>query len=622
MDTKRLEIIYEKFSTISRYVHHLQPSTLTTALWKKVLNLTHIPHLNSNFFEEGGDSIQAVELLAKLHQKTQIEINLPEFLCNPTLEYLNQKYSEKITFAPNETNSTRHSQKRDIILSATQNQRWLWLNKAIDGHSWHYNLPFVFEIQGAFELDALEKALQKILSEYPALRTIFFENKNADELYQKILQKSTLNLELIETVDQDEAFIRKLIHQKSTQEFEFSNMPPYQITLLKQAKNRYLLIINVHHIIFDAESFKIFIAQLSNFYNEFLMERATRIPEPILPPEVFSANQDISLSKLNEWKQQLENLPALKLPYDYSRPLQNNHEGGYIDFIINKAQSQKLAILAKKHKTSLQALMLVAVWALLRSYGNIDFCIPISISGRSNRTQTDIGFFSNVLPVRLPPCESLRNLNALLALYQKAISAAYQFADIPFYKLVNELKIERNGTHHLFNQFLLSVFDEKYTAPPAFKNTKTKFYQYGYPAARMDLTIEVMPNASGHLRIGIFYAAHLFTLKSVQELISRLHKILVQLMQGKMDLNQNITMPATIIGPYQALKKHSLYEHFEIQVQETPNRIALQHKNSRLTYQELSEKVQQFSESIMENGKGSIQCEVPVSPCDSAVFFC
>ena len=130
------------------------------------------------------------------------------------------------------------------------------------------------------------------------------------------------------------------------------------------------------------------------------------------------------------------------------------------------------------------------------------------------------------------------------------------------------------------------MFDEDYTRPPQLNNLAISYYQHGYNAARMHLVIEVMPQKSGSLRVGVFFAEELFESHTIDYLTDKLHNILIKLSKGEHPEN-DLYLSSSLLGSYTKRDKDSIIDYFEEQVTKNPHKTALIQDQYNLTYLEL-----------------------------------
>src|SRR6185503_9101650 len=150
-------------------------------------------------------------------------------------------------------------------------------------------------------------------------------------------------------------------------------------------------------------------------------------------------------------------LPVLELPTDRVRPAVQSYRGAQLAFHLSKDLSQSLQQLSHTQGCTLYMTLLAAFQVLLYRYsGQEEIAVGTPIAGR-NRAETEdlIGFFVNTLVLRADFSDD-PTFRELLARVRETALGAYAHQDLPFDKLVEELKPDRDlGRTPLFQVMFL-----------------------------------------------------------------------------------------------------------------------------------------------------------------------
>ncbi|MBV8200961.1 MAG: amino acid adenylation domain-containing protein, partial [Acidobacteria bacterium] len=153
--------------------------------------------------------------------------------------------------------------------------------------------------------------------------------------------------------------------------------------------------------------------------------------------------------QLAYWRQRLAGAPALlSLPTDRQRPATQSYRGAQRSLELPAPLAGRLRELGRRHGTTL-FMTLLAAWGvqLARLTGGEDLPIGTPIANRNRREiEPLIGFFANTLVLRLdlsgdPTC------GELLGRVRELTLDAHAHQDLPFEKLVEELRPERALSH-------------------------------------------------------------------------------------------------------------------------------------------------------------------------------
>ena len=162
---------------------------------------------------------------------------------------------------------------------------------------------------------------------------------------------------------------------------------------------------------------------------------------------------------LSYWRRQLASpLPILKLPTDRPRPSVQSFRGSRQPFSLSFEVSDSLEHLSQREDCTLFMTLLAAFSVLLhRHSGQDDLIVGTNIANR-NRTELEklIGFFVNMLPLRTR-CADNPSFRQFLRRVREVTLGAYAHQDLPFDKLVEEVRPERTLTHTPIFQVVFSL---------------------------------------------------------------------------------------------------------------------------------------------------------------------
>lgn len=143
---------------------------LLADIWVQVLRIPKIG-INDSFFDLGGQSLVAAQLISRVREALQVEIPQSRFFREPTIAGMAQlidavRNEGQELQAPPILRTTRDG---DIPLSS--NQRRLWFIDQVSPGNSAYNVPTILRIKGVVQEEALQKTLETIVDRHEALRT-------------------------------------------------------------------------------------------------------------------------------------------------------------------------------------------------------------------------------------------------------------------------------------------------------------------------------------------------------------------------------------------------------------------------------------------------------------------
>jgi non-ribosomal peptide synthetase component F len=164
-------------------------------------------------------------------------------------------------------------------------------------------------------------------------------------------------------------------------------------------------------------------------------------------------------SQISYWKQQLAGAPAvLELPLDHPRPPVQTHGGAHHSFVLDGELARGLKELSRREGVTLFMTLLAAWQVLLARYsGQDDIVVGTTIANRTRgETEALIGFFVNTLALR-GDMRGDPTVRELLQQVREVSLGAYAHQDLPFEKLVEELRPERSLSHSPLFQVMFGL---------------------------------------------------------------------------------------------------------------------------------------------------------------------
>src|SRR6185437_131119 len=194
--------------------------------------------------------------------------------------------------------------------------------------------------------------------------------------------------------------------------------------------------------------------------------------------------------ELAYWKERLAGAPALlELPTDRPRPAVASFQGASASFSLDQELSAGLVRLCRREGVTLYMLMLSAFQVLLSRWsGQTDLVVGSPVAGRTHRqTEGLIGFFVNTLLLR-GDLSGNPSFEQLLGRLKQTALQAYAHQELPFERLVAELRPQRDLSHQPLFQVMLSL--EKGAGPALhLAGLETRPVSGPWTSSKLDLTV-------------------------------------------------------------------------------------------------------------------------------------
>jgi amino acid adenylation domain-containing protein len=503
---------------------------------------------------------------------------------------------------------------------ASAPQQGLWLLQQMDPGSAAYNIPMALRLEGRLDHGLLERALNEIVRRHWVLRTAF--DATDQGVVQRVLPFVSFALPVLDLRAVPPAArwreAKRQVDAAARRPFDLGRAPLWWAGSLRLAADEHMVYLIVHHAVFDGWSMGVLVRELAALYGAF----ATGAPSPLaaLPIQYVDFaqwQQDGQLRgeaapQVAYWREQLRGATAtLELPADRPRPARWSFRGGSVPVDLPADLSAALAAFSRQAGVSLFMTLLAGFATLLfRLSRQEDFSLGTPIANR-NRSETEglLGFFVNTLVLRLRPGAGTA-FSAFLSDVRQVALDAFAHQDVPFDKLVEELRPER----HLALSPLFQVMFALQNAPlaVALPGLTLSILDLERATARFDLTLEIQQSEAG-LRGLLEYATDLFEASSVERWTGHL----VQL------LGAAVTAPGRPLAELPLLAaaerrqllaswnetaaevpRLCLHQLFERQVERTPEREALRFGDEALTYRELDRRSARLARRLRSAGVG------------------
>ncbi|BAZ09545.1 amino acid adenylation domain-containing protein [Calothrix sp. NIES-4071] len=510
-------------------------------------------------------------------------------------------------------------------------QQRLWLLAQLTGSSPTYNMPMALQLDGALNIDALRSSLAYLLNRHASLRMYFPTVAGQPQVVIQNLDEIEI-LTVLDWQNEDQhphsSTIKRLINAHAQETFDLNTGLLFKAKLLQLQQQKYVLLINMHHIISDGWSMGVFVGELCQAYTAFTQGQSPNLaPLPIQYSDYANWQRNclqgqVLENQINYWKHQLKDAsPLVELPTDYPRPAQQSYRGARCIYSLTKELTAAVKTFSLQLGASLFMTLLAALSILLSRYSrHNDLCIGSPVANRTHsQTEGLIGFFVNTLVLR----SQIKPEQSFIEFLQQTRSScldAYAHQDIPFELLVEKLQPERSMSHNPLFQVMLAL--ENNESPDlSLGGLETQWFDLSCPFAKFDLTLLVI-ESDNQLSCFWEYATDLFEKSTIQRMAEQFEVLLKGIIDNP---NQPIsTLPLMTEAERLQLQcwnqTQTDYPHdktfvdlFEATVAKNPNHLALVFESQSLTYQQLNQKANQLAHYLIQNHQ--IQPDTLISIC-------
>jgi len=301
--------------------------------------------------------------------------------------------------------------------------------------------------------------------------------------------------------------------------------------MLRLDDHECVFLFTIHHILIDGWSLGVFLRELGTLYNAYLKGMPSPLAELTLQYPDYTIWQMTQLQEtfarqLEYWKHQLAGAPdVLELPTDRPRPPVQSFSGGVRRVEVNARVSHELRQLSRAEGATIFMTILAGFSVLLGRYsGQQDILIGTT---SANRRRADvenlIGFFVNTLVMRTN-LSGDPTFRELLARVKKVALEAFANQDLPFEKLVGELKPARD----LSRQPLVQVTINQQSAPSMglkLSEVKLSPMRIDTGTTKFDLVLEIVPDRN-RIRGWLAYNTDVFNESTITGILDHFYQLL------------------------------------------------------------------------------------------------
>lgn len=583
------------------------------AIWQDLLNIDRIG-IYDNFFEMGGHSLLATRVSSAIRKQLKQEVAIRDLFTNPTIATLAthiQRESGK-SLLPAIAALPRPDK---IPLSFSQER--LWFIDQLEG-SLQYNLPTILKLKGNLNIEALTSVFRSIMERHEVLRTVFVEKGGM--VYQEVKEDGNWSLSQSEgtAYTQDKKELQKIIQKLVLEPFDLSKDYMLRGHLIRLNQQEYLLVLTMHHIASDAWSLSVLVKEVAELYSAKIQQRPSLLQPLLLQYADYAIwqrnvlQQNILDEKLAYWKGKLEDVPVLKLPTDYTRPLTNTGNGAAIPFAINAELKEALEQLGRQEGATIFMVLLAAFKVMLYRYTNQqDISVGTSISNRPQQeVEGLVGFFVNTLALR-DQVDGEMSFTSLLHKVKATAMEAYEHQEVPFEKVVEMVVKDRDVSRSPLFQVMLVLLNTPEIAALKLEEIELSGYDMEYQVSKFDFTFFITENING-LQGTIVYCTDLFAQATMERMVKHFMQLLRSAIKTPHLKIGHLPMLAPqevniLTGSFNRAsvpynKSASVVSVFEEEVAEAMQSNALQFEDTKLTYSELNERSNKLARVLKQKG--------------------
>lgn len=524
------------------------PTELALAeIWQDLIGVEQINRFD-NFSRLGGHSLLFMKLLSNIGDRFKVNLKLKEVFNAGDLASQAALIDTVLGGDQNKaTPLVAIDSNKPLPLSYAQESMWLVSQL---GHGMSYQMSGILHFSESLNLEILQQCVDLLIARHGALRTHFVAAESG--AVQHVSPVVVLPVEVVESVTAEQE--QEILHQWHHRDFDFARAPLMRVILIRcddshafnqkvlnshSAHNSHnTLGLCLHHIISDGFSTNILLNEMASLYAGLKAGKAIELEPLPIQYHDYAVWERKVLSEavinggLGYWQDQLSGFQDLDIMPRQNRPLQLSGKGRRIDHVVSEEVDKGLQRLCKQAGVSQTALLVATVKLLLNQYSqNKDFCLGLPTANRDRKElEGVVGMLVNILVVRMGQQDADMSLDGFLQQAHNMIQQGLLHQDVPFDKVVERLKPERDLSRNPVFQVFVSYIELNNVLQ--FGEEQVTFKPYDGNHARFDLSFDFARNNQGELTLALEYSSDLFAADFVHGLIENLNFIFTQFAAG------------------------------------------------------------------------------------------
>ena len=595
------------------------------AIWKELLGVERIG-VEDDFFALGGHSLLATQAVSRVRQAFGVELPLRTFFEAPSVASVAAEISSLRLGGGEADVPPIVPVPRDGRLPLSFAQERLWFLDRLEARTLAYNEAAAFRLEGPLDTAAFRGALDEILLRHESLRTTFPEVDG--EAVQVIRPAAPFEIPVVDLRALPEDLHGEEIHRlalsQALRPFSLAHGPLVRGLLMRLGENDHAVLFSFHHIIFDGWSVGVFVRELSALYRARVAGVPASLPPLAIQYADFAAWQrgwlqgEVLERQVAWWRGQLTGAAVLELPTDRPRPILAQAPSGLLHPLLRPSLTEPLRAFSRDHGATLFMTLLAGFQALLhRHTGQTDISVGTPIANRNHGdVEKLIGFFVNMLVLRTD-LSGDPGFGDLVDRVRQTALGAYDHQSVPFAKLVEELRPERDLRHTPLFQVSFQVLNVP-QSPLELPGITLHPLSFAARSAKFDLDL-ALTDAADRLSGVLDYNADLFDATTMERFLAHLEQLLLGAMddparrlselplltaaeRSQLAIEWNDTASASADPP-------CLHHWIARRIAEAPEALAAVCEDRRLTFGDLGRQSASLALRLREHGVGP---EVPV----------
>ncbi|WP_027579814.1 non-ribosomal peptide synthetase [Bradyrhizobium sp. Ai1a-2] len=587
-------------------------------IWARLLEVEQVG-VDQDVFALGADSLAVTQMLSRLREQFGTDLSFKDIFDAPTVAELAGRLQSRAAGRDVALPHWRKTVAESGRATLSFQQQRMYVLTRLDRTKYNYNVVEVARLSGRLDLAAFEASIAVLCERHEVLRSTF------SEWLGEPVQRVEAAGPRVEHVDlkgyakgERQAAIRRETLKLAHYQFDLEHEPPLKARLLHFSATDHALLINIHHLVTDGWSQRLFWQELQAHYAASRERRAAALSPLAFQYRDFAAWQQdwaatpAAKEQLSYWRRQLDGVTTLPLRTDRPRPQIWSGRGARHYIELPQGLSAPLRSLSQAKGVTPFMTLLAAFQCLLHRYtGHEDVAIGSLIANR-NQIQTErlIGLFANTVIMRTD-CAGDPTFGELLRRVRQVTLDAYRNQDLPIEEVLRALQVSRSRDGNpLFP--VMFILQSASIEAATFPGLSTQRLEIDPQISRFDITLELV-ETDGRFSGFFEYSTDLFDASTIAGMAMHFDRLLKAIIADPGERISRFPLLSPVErrqaladcgGGETDFSAFDLCERFDQQVARAPEAIAVSAGEVRLSYRELADRSAAIATRLAHEGIG------------------
>ncbi|MEV4631570.1 condensation domain-containing protein, partial [Micromonospora sp. NPDC049523] len=500
----------------------------------------------------------------------------------------------------------------ELPLSPAQERLW-FLDRFDPGQP--NNVTYASRLRGKVDADLLARAFAAVTVRHEALRATILDRAGVP--VQVIADPGPFDLERVDLTGEPESLrenrAREIGRQVFDTSFDLARGPLIRAVLLTLGQDDHVLLVVVHHVIFDGSSVTILMADLRTAYGVLVDGGVPELPALAVGWADYVREQaDQPAGKVEQdlayWRERLAGAPTLALPTDLPRPLFKTSRTAQVRHQFDADLTARLQRLAQSQRCTLFMVMLAGYQVLLgRHAGQDDVSVGTASAGRSRaELESLVGCLIQTLVLR-GDLSGDPTVRELLRRTRDTALDAYGHQEVLFERLVSELDVTRDVSRTPLFETMFVLHTQGQPGLDVLPGVQGAPFTVGVVQTLFDLVVDAWMTPNG-LAMTARYDTALFTPDTVSAMLRRFEVLLractedVDRRVSELPMDDAVGLRSVLARGQGPRRPYSgtVLSLFETRVAAAPGALAV----GSQTYRALDERANRIARYLRRSGVG------------------